>query len=216
MIPFPDKKYEIIYPDPPWDYEYIGKNFHKQFSKYKNSFKPVDSACDHYSTMSIEEIKALPVYDLSDKNCLCFIWVTSPFMKEGIQILECWGFEYKTIAFVWNKLAVNPGFYTMSEIELCLVGKKKGGSIPKPRGARNIKQLYETLEEFPQFYSERRTVHSKKPDEFRNRITKMFPYQLKIELFARQKYDGWDCWGNEVNDSSSIKQQKIINKGFFD
>ena len=74
----------------------------------------------------------------------------------------------------------------MSQCEICLVGKK--GKIPSPRGARNIRQ----------FLSERRSKHSKKPDEIRDRITAMFPEQSKIELFARQYADGWDCWGNEV------------------
>jgi len=78
------------------------------------------------------------------------------------------------------------GSYTMSECEICLIGKK--GKIPQPRGARNIRQ----------FLSEKKTRHSAKPVEIRNRIEQMFPTQDKIELFARNKTDGWDVWGNEV------------------
>jgi N6-adenosine-specific RNA methylase IME4 len=202
MIPFPDKKYEILYGDPAWDYSYLGKNFDRQFTKSKYKFDAVMSAKEQYPTMTNKEIMELPVQTITEKNSLLFLWVVSPHLKIGIQVMEKWGFEYKTIAFVWYKEAVNPGFYTMSECEVCLVGKK--GSIPKPRGARNIKQ----------FLSEKRTVHSKKPDEIRNRIMRMFPYQSKIELFARHKYPGWDAWGDEIQDYSS--EIIIEKKGFFE
>jgi N6-adenosine-specific RNA methylase IME4 len=101
--------------------------------------------------------------------------------------MKAWGFDYKTIAFVWDKQKTNPGYYTLSQVEICLVGKK--GKFPTPRGSRKERQ----------FLSEMRGVHSKKPDEIRQRITKMFPTQKKLELFARQTSDGWDVWGNEVD-----------------
>ena len=181
-------KYQIIYADPPWDYSYVGKNFDRQFTKNKNGCAAVVSAHDHYDSMTNADIAALPVASISDDNCLLFIWITNPMLDIGMEIIKAWGFEFKTVAFVWEKQSLNPGFYTMSQCELCIVAKKKGGNIPKPRGARNVRQ----------FLSEKRTVHSKKPDEIRNRIVEMFPEQDKIELFARQEFPGWDCWGNET------------------
>jgi N6-adenosine-specific RNA methylase IME4 len=106
--------------------------------------------------------------------------------------MKAWGFAYKTIAFVWDKQKVNPGYYTMSQCEICLVGKK--GTIPAPRGTRNERQ----------FLSEMRGRHSTKPDEIRKRIERMFPTQKKIELFARETVEGWDAWGNEVETSISL------------
>ena len=85
--------------------------------------------------------------------------------------------------FVWDKQRVNPGFYTLSQCELCLVFKH--GRIPAPRGARNVRQLV----------SEKRSAHSQKPDEVRRRIEAMFPYARRIELFARERAEGWTPWG---------------------
>ena len=88
---------------------------------------------------------------------------------------------------MWDKERVNPGFYTMSQCELCLIGKR--GKIPQPRGARNVRQLIKSL----------RGRHSEKPAEVRARIDRMFPTQRKIELFARERVRGWDAWGDEVD-----------------
>lgn len=169
--------YQILYADPCWDY--AGRNQHN--TKEKN--KSVD---DHYNTMTIDELKKLNVPSITDKNALLFMWSSSPHLPQAIELMTAWGFEYKTIAFVWDKQKVNPGYYTMSQVEICLVGKK--GNIPSPRGTRNERQ----------FLSEMRGRHSQKPSEVRDRIVKMFPEQKKVELFAREKVDGWDCWGNEV------------------
>jgi N6-adenosine-specific RNA methylase IME4 len=178
MIPFPNKKYQIIYADPPW--------------KYDSARALTPNSCisgelqKPYSYMPIDDICKLPIKNLTDKDCLLFMWVTAPKLNISFQVFSAWGFEYSTVAFVWEKLRVNPGYYTLSSCEFVLVGRK--GNIPKPRGIRNIKQ----------FYQEERTVHSKKPNGIRDLIHKMFPTQIKIELFARQKTEGWDVWGNEV------------------
>ena len=102
---------------------------------------------------------------------------------------EAWGFEYKTVAFVWDKMIHNPGRYTLSQTEFVLVFKK--GKIPQPRGARNVRQMVAVP----------RGKHSEKPIEVIKGITKMFPQQDKIELFARNNFVGWDNWGLEVPDS---------------
>lgn len=179
MIPFPDKKYQIIYADPPWEYD-SGRCL-AQTSLLSGG----DS--ETYPYMSIDALKKLPVNKITDKDCLLFMWTTGPKLNIAFDIGDAWGFNYSTVGFVWEKEAVNPGYYTMSSTEICLIFKK--GKIPQPRGARNIKQ----------FLSEHRQKHSQKPKTIQNRIVEMFPTQSKIELFARQETPGWDVWGNEVN-----------------
>jgi N6-adenosine-specific RNA methylase IME4 len=172
-------KYSVLYADPPWDY--AGKTQHTS-----GDFKEGMSAKDHYNTMTLEELKQLKIQEKTEKDCVLFLWTSSPHLPQALELMKAWGFDYKTIAFVWDKQKTNPGYYTLSQVEICLVGKK--GKFPTPRGSRKEKQ----------FLSEMRGVHSKKPDEIRQRITKMFPTQKKLELFARQTSDGWDVWGNEV------------------
>jgi len=174
---FPDKKYNIIYADPPWDYK--GQSQH---TKTKGS----GGAKTHYNTLVLKDLKQLPILDIAEENCLLFMWASSPHLDQAIDLGKAWGFKWATVGFCWDKQKVNPGFYTMSQVELCLIFKR--GKIPAPRGARNIRQLISSM----------RRKHSQKPDEVRDRIQLMFPTQTKIELFAREKVEGWDSWGNEV------------------
>ena len=178
------KKYEIIYADPAWQYKTKESLAKKSILNGKIN--------SHYETMTIADLERLPMDSISDKNCMLFMWVVSPMLDDGIDLMKKWGFKYSTIAFIWHKQRTNPGHYTMSECEICIVGRR--GKIPTPRGARNVKQ----------FLSEKRTRHSAKPNEIRNRIFQMFPTQNKIELFAREKHDGWDVWGNEVESSVAL------------
>jgi len=175
------KTYDIIYMDPPWWYQ--GQ------TQTGNDKKPSSSAQDHYPTMKDAELRELDVAGLANKDSLIYMWTSSPHLKQAIELGEHWGFDYKTIAFVWDKVKVNPGFYTLSQVEVCLVFKKKGGKIPQPRGVRNARQ----------FLSELRREHSRKPDEVRSRIEEMHPEQTKLEMFARTSPEGWDTWGNETN-----------------
>jgi N6-adenosine-specific RNA methylase IME4 len=107
-------------------------------------------------------------------------------LDQAIELGRAWGFEYKTVAFVWNKMVHNPGQYTLSYCELCLLFKR--GRIPRPRGARNVKQLVNAP----------RGEHSEKPHEVMANIERMFPHQKRIELFARRPIPGWASWGLEV------------------
>lgn len=176
-----NKKYAIIYADPPWSYRQKQINF----QSYDKGKKYENDVTEHYDTMTNADIQALPIDNLADTDCLLFLWVTSPNLDIGIETGKKWGFEFKTVAFVWEKQRTNYGFYTLSSIELCLVFKK--GKIPK-RAVTNTRQ----------FLSEKLGKHSQKPQEIRRRIETMFPTENKIELFARQKTEGWDVWGNEV------------------
>ena len=153
----------------------------------KNIF--ISSASFKYPTVKLKDLKKLDINSIADNNCLLFMWTTGPQFANSIELGVAWGFEYKTVAFVWDKQIHNPGRYTLSQTEFCIVFKK--GCIPTPRGARNIRQLV----------SVPRGQHSEKPLEVIEGITKMFPEQKKIELFARNNYFGWDNWGLEIPES---------------
>ena len=178
--------YSILYADPPWDYG--GKTQHTS-----GAFKEGKSAVDHYQTLPLPALKALKVGALAAPDSLLFLWTSSPHLPQALELMAAWGFVYKTVAFVWHKQKTNPGYYTLSSCELCLVGKR--GTIPSPRGSRKEHQ----------FLSELRGVHSAKPAEVRDRICRMFPTQKKVELFARQKTAGWDVWGNEIESDVALE-----------
>ena len=176
-----NKKYNIIYADPPW-----------QYKVWSNKGKG-RSAESHYSTMNIEEIINMKdvIEKISEDDCALFIWITYPCLKEALQVIKEWGFTYKTCAFNWvkkNKKADSwfwgMGYWTRANSELCLLATK--GKI-KRKSAR-VHQIVDTsIEE-----------HSKKPDIVRERIVELIGDMSRIELFARQTVEGWDCWGNEV------------------
>ncbi len=174
-------KYDIIYCDPPWDYK--GQKQHSG-----KGGKNTGGAEVHYPTMKLKElIEMRPFIDsISAKDCLLFMWATSPHLDQAIDLMRGWNYKWSTVGFCWDKKRVNPSFYTLSQIELCLIGKR--GKIPQPRGARNIRQ----------YIQHPREKHSKKPDEVRTRIELMFPHHKRIELFARERVAGWDSWGNEL------------------
>jgi len=182
--PLPDKKYGIIYADPPWDYK--GQKQHAG-----SGSGDTGGAANHYGTIKLNDLKNLEINKISEDNCLLFMWSTNPHLNQAIELGKSWGFNWATVAFVWDKVRVNPGFYTMSQCELCLVFKH--GKIPTPRGSRNERQ----------YIKSERTKHSEKPGEVRERISKMFPYLRKLELFARRdKSENWDVWGDEVTNGS--------------
>lgn len=189
----PDKKYQIIYMDPPWDYggkmQYDKSTIKSENVGFtKNIF--LSSASFKYPTIKLKDLMQLDIPSIADdKNCLLFMWTTGPQFANSIKLGESWGFEYKTVAFVWDKMIHNPGRYTLSQTEFCIVFKR--GTIPTPRGARNVKQLVK----YP------RGEHSQKPTKVIEGISKMFPEQEKIELFARANYNGWDNWGLEIPDN---------------
>lgn len=179
-------RYDIIYADPPWDYK-------GQFQHAGPKSNTTGSAKSHYQTMKVDDLQRLAVRKIVSDDALLFMWSSSPHLNQAISLMPSWGFDYVTIGFVWDKQRVNPGYYTLSQCEICLIGKK--GRIPTPRGARNVRQLVSSV----------RGEHSAKPEEVRNRIVQMFPTQSKIELFARSRSPGWACWGNEVESDVEIE-----------
>jgi N6-adenosine-specific RNA methylase IME4 len=148
----------------------------------------ISSANFKYPTVKTKDLMKIPIKDISNDDCLLFMWTTNPHLSQAIELGKSWGFDYKTVAFVWDKMNHNPGQYTLSNCEMCLVFKK--GKIPQPRGARNVQQLVRCP----------RGKHSEKPIEVLKNIEKMFPTQERIELFARHKPEGWDVWGLDVRE----------------
>ncbi len=197
----PNKKYQVIYADPPWDYG--GEmQYDKTVIKGENEgFEKkifLSSAEFKYPTVKLKDLKKLDVSSIADDDCILFMWTTGPQMSNSIELGKAWGFEYKTVAFVWDKMVHNPGRYTLSQTEFVLAFKR--GKFPQPRGARNIRQMVTV----------HRGAHSVKPVEVIDGITKMFPEQMKIELFARNNYIGWDNWGLEIP-TSKIEIETGLN-----
>lgn len=181
-------KYKIIYADPPWKW----KNYNDKTAHWWVG--------EHYSLMTIEEIKSMPVKQISDNDSTLFIWITDPFLPKVFEVINSWGFKYKTVAFTWVKTNRTKsgyykgmGYWTRSNPELCLLATKGN---PKRYNA-NVEQLV---------FSSRRE-HSRKPDVIRNKIIDLCGDLPRIELFAREQFDGWDCYGDELPDTI----QKMIN-----
>ena len=167
------KKYQIILADPPWRYE------HPPIGSKGRAIE------NHYPTMLVEDIKKLPIKDLGEDNSVLFLWATAPKLKECIEVMTEWGYQYRTCA-VWDKEMMGMGYWFRNQHEILLIGLRGKFSPPIP-------QLRDRS-----VYKEKRTKHSKKPQYFRDWINKCFPLNTKIELFAREKSEGFDAWGNEV------------------
>jgi len=177
---FPRKKYSVILADPPWD-----------FKTYSDNGKD-RSADRHYNVMTREEIQSLPVDKIANEDCVLLLWVTFPCLVEGIQLIEKWGFKYKTCAFSWAKknksnlgFHLGMGFWTRANTEICLLATK--GKPKRKKTGAGVRQLIVSPVR----------QHSRKPDEQYDRIEALLegPY---IELFSRCKRKGWSSWGLEV------------------
>src|SRR3990167_8737734 len=136
----------------------------------------------HYSIMKVEDIAKLPIINIAHKDAVLFIWVTSPKLDRVWEVINAWGFEYKT-SFVWDKVKHNFGYYNSVRHELLLVCGR-GKSTP------------ETSELIDSVQTIERKEHSEKPEEFRKIIERLYPSGKKIELFStKEKIDGWELWG---------------------
>ena len=187
------KKYQIVYADPPWHFSGGIRSSKKIDGKYQYYTPDTTVGSGKYkSTMSNDDIVALPISTITDDDCVLFMWTTDAHLPVALEVMKSWGLPYKTIAFVWNKKEKSGkqvcyyGKWTMKGTEICLLGAK--GKINSLIKSRKIRGLVEAT----------RGKHSEKPGEVRKRIEDMFGDIPKIELFARQKVEGWDCWGNEV------------------
>ena len=161
--------YNVIYADPPWRYNFS-----------KDSKDDIEA---HYPTMPLEEIKALQLP--TTEQAVLFLWATAPKLREALEVMDVWGFEYKTNA-VWDKERIGMGYYFRGQHELLLVGNK-GGMSPPSSDARRSSVI-----------RKKRTKHSEKPPEVHEIIAAMYPAGKYLEVFARKEYPGWVVMGNEV------------------
>ena len=170
-IEIPNDKYDLVYADPPWQY---GNSMPDYFTEQAN----------HYPLMSIDQICQMPIKEIINKDAVLFLWVTSPMLQDAFKVIEAWGFKYKT-SFVWDKIKHNMGHYSSVRHEFLLLAIK--GSYP----LHNLK-LYDSV------FSEERTEHSKKPQFYYQMIEDIYCNAKKIELFSREKREGWYSYGNQL------------------
>lgn len=179
-----DKKYDIIYADPPWEYKESGGGVRGTAGLDKR----------YNGTMTKDEIWSLPIEKISSEKAILFLWVTFPRLEQGLETIKAWGFQYYGLAFDWVKTSKNGspcwgmGYYTRANTEICLIGVKKDKRMRIKPQARNVLSV---------IHSERRE-HSRKPDIVRDYIVQICGDLPRIELFARQNIEGWDCWGNQA------------------
>ena len=176
------KKYQIIYADPPW--------------KYKDKSKSHGGGAEsHYPCLTTSELENLQIP--SERDSVCLMWCTYPQLEEGLKLLKAWGFKFKTVAFTWVKtnksgsIYMGMGRHTRANAEICLLGTK-GRGLPRKNASIYNTQLHT------------RGRHSEKPNHFREEIKKLYGEVTRLELFARQKTEGWDVWGNEVESDVEI------------
>lgn len=197
--------YEVLYPDVPWPYKSRGRG----------------SAANHYSTrLTMPQLAALPVARLAARDAVMFMWVTWPFLMERHQahdLMEAWGFQPKTVAFVWVKKTVNGldavggGSWTRANTEVCILGVRGRPRRHDSTEARSVRQLL--LEEVDAgLLDEPETVeaevgeHSAKPHVFRQRVEALMgPKKTRLEMFARERWTGWDAHGDEVPGGTDVE-----------
>lgn len=175
---WPEAAYDLVYPDPPWP--------------YKDKAQQRGGATRHYSTMTLDEICALPVSRLARKDSMLFLWATGPNLPMALLAMEAWGFKYVGVGFTWiksnkdNTLFMGMGHYTRANAEFCFMGKRGKGLKRIDKGV-------------PMAQIHPRETHSKKPEAFRHAINDLYGFVPKVELFARHAAHYWDSWGDEVS-----------------
>ena len=177
---FNGKKFDVIYADPAWS-----------FNSKKTGGSMRSGASQKYDVMTIEDLKALPVEKLSSDNCLLVMWWVGAMPQEAIDLVHAWGFKLKNMnGFVWNKQTkkglpfFGMGYYSRAGSEAAIIATKGKPNI-KSRSVRAV-------------VTAPVGKHSEKPNEFRNRINELMGNCPKIELFARQRCEGFKSWGNEL------------------
>lgn len=175
-------KYSIIYADPPWHYN--------NRANHKTRFR--GGVHGHYATMTMDEIRALPIGDLAADNCALFMWCTDPMLDEQIPLFKHWGFRYCRAGFSWVKLNAKNGqpffgvgYYAKSNVEVCYLGIR-GRMEPITNDVHSL--VVAPHQE-----------HSRKPEAVRERIVQLFGDVPRVELFARQSAPGWTVAGNGID-----------------
>lgn len=177
-----EKKYQIIYADPPWSYQ----------DKSKSHGGGAES---HYECMKTEDMAKLSIP--AEDNAVLFMWCTYPQLEEGLKLMKAWGFKFKTVAFTWVKenkdksIYMGMGRHTRANAEICLLGVK-GKGLPRKNASIYNTQIHP------------RTKHSEKPQKFAIDIISLYGEASRLEMFARKKMWGFDSWGNEVESDISL------------
>lgn len=176
MSPLPAGPFSAILCDPPWTWSTWGK-------------RGLEGRPQHYGRMTLDDIKALPVKDCAAPDCALFLWAINPMLPQALDVIEAWGFTFKTVAFTWAKRTttdrtwhIGLGYWNRQNTEQCLFATRG-----KPqRLSKSVRQLIVAP----------RREHSRKPDEVHDRVEALIagPY---LEMFARQSRQGWTTWGNE-------------------
>lgn len=167
-----EQRYPIIYADPPWRYE------NPPMGGTNRSIE------NHYPTMTLEEICALPVGELATDDAMLYLWATAPKLAECMKVIEAWGFEYRT-NIVWDKEVIGMGYHARNQHEILLIAKR--GDIPPPEAGKQPSSVHR----------EKRSEHSAKPLFYYEMIEGAYPQLPKIELFCRSPREGWAVWGNQ-------------------
>lgn len=170
-LSFPEGKYGVICADPPWRYEFA-----------ETTSRKIEN---QYDTMELDELIELPIADIAADDCVLFLWATSPKLREALELIVGWQYEYKT-CMVWVKDKIGMGYYARQQHELLLIATRGKPGVP----AESVRPS--SVVNAP------RTQHSAKPEEVYKLIEAMYPTHPRIELFARQRRENWMSWGNEV------------------
>jgi N6-adenosine-specific RNA methylase IME4 len=177
LLPF---SFGVIHADPPWAFENWSEKGEGR------------NASQHYSTMTWDQIAALPVGHLAARDCACFLWCVDPLLDKGFDVLKAWGFRYVTVAFTWAKRTkrdtawhLGTGYYTRANPETCLLGVT-GAMARKSAAVRQL--IVEPVRD-----------HSRKPDRIADDIVSLFGDVPRVELFARTRRPGWQAWGNQTD-----------------
>lgn len=207
------RRWRVIYADPPWRFD------------NRSELGEERNANQHYDTMPLEDVMALPVRDIAEDDAVLFMWVTDPTLDQAMHVIRSWGFDYKTVAFYWVKTwdAVDPtamhetrsfpigtGYITRAGPEMMLIASR---GEPRRRvhlidGALKPDMSIRRLQFAP------RGVHSRKPAKFRGLIERLYdgPY---LELFSRTRTPGWGAWGNQVgglDDGTAGRKRKAVER----
>jgi len=190
--------YDVILADPPWKFS--------TWSPRGNGKGPER----HYPTMTLDALRALEVNRLAADNCALFLWACWPSIFRDVPgLLESWGFEYRSCAFLWVKanrsgsgFFTGLGYYTRANTEPCLLAIK--GKMPV--AAHDVPQvLYSPVQ-----------GHSQKPADQYNRIERLYPGRRYLELFARRKQPGWSVWGNEVDSDLVVEYSPTVTRRAYE
>ena len=177
-------KYDVILADPPWNFETWGEGDRNVSNKY--------------DLMETKDICSLSLPSADD--CVLFLWACWPKLYDAMQVIEEWGFTYKTIGWIWIKanrsgfgFFTGMGYYTRANSEPCFIATKGKPKRVENKGIQSL--IYSPVRE-----------HSRKPDDQYRKVEALYPDKKYLELFARRKREGWDSWGNEIESDISINK----------